>query len=155
MFTSRRALIAFFSFVVLVLFSAPALAADPGDPLDTGNAVPNDQKAGSLLFFNIYTSSTTNPASQNTSITITNTSDSQAAFVHIYFIDGTSCSVADRFFCLTRLQTLTFYADEQDPGITGYIVAYAVDGIEGSPRRFNYLVGVEYVKFATGHADAL
>jgi len=155
MFTSRRAFIALFSLVVLFLLSMPALAADPGDPLDTGTTVPNDQKAGSLLFFNIYTSSTTNPASNNTSITITNTSESQAAFVHLYFIDGTSCSVADRFFCLTRLQTLTFYADEQDPGITGYIVAIAVDGVDGAPTRFNYLIGVEYVKFATGHADAL
>lgn len=158
MFTSRRALITFFSLVVLVLLSVPALAADPGDPVDIGAAAPvsvvNDQKAGSLLFFNIYTSSTTNPASQNTSISITNTSDSQPAFVHLFFIDGNSCSVADRFFCLTRLQTLTFYADEQDPGVTGYIVAVASD-FEGLPTRFNYLIGVEYVKFSTGHADAL
>ena len=155
MFTSRGVPMAFFSLVLLVLVSTPLLAADPGDPLIHGaNSVVNDQKAGSLLFFNIYTSSTANPAAQNTSLSITNTSDSQAAFVHVFFVDGNTCSVADRYFCLTRLQTLTFYAHEQDPGVTGYIVAYTVD-FGGLPKRFNYLIGVENVKFSTGHADFL
>ena len=155
MLTSRRLPLAFLSLVALFLFASPVLAADPGDPLDnSAGAVPNDQKPGSILFFNIYTSSTTNPGSQNTSITVTNTSDTQFAWVHLYFIDGNSCSVADRFFCLTNAQTMTFYADEQDPGVTGYIIAVAVD-FNGVPRRFNYLIGVEYVKFASGHADSL
>jgi hypothetical protein len=49
---------------------------------------------------------------------------------------------------------MTFYTSEQDPGVTGYIVALSVD-FNGEPRRFNYLIGIESVKFATGHADTL
>ena len=155
MFASRRIALPFLSVVVLILLSSLSFAADPGGLLDTAaGAVASDQKAGSLLFFNIYTSSTTNPAAHNTSLSITNTSTSQAAFVHLFFVDGSTCSVADRFICLTNLQTTTFYAADEDPGITGYIVALAVD-FDGLPTRFNYLIGVESVKFATGHADTL
>ena len=155
MFTSRRIALPFLSLAVLIVLSSASLAADPGDPLNTAaGAQASDQRAGSLLFFNIYTSSSTNPASHNTSLSITNTSDSQIAFVHLFFVDGNTCSVADRQICLTKLQTMIFYASEQDPGITGYIVAFAVD-FNGLPRRFNYLIGIESVKFNTGHADTL
>jgi len=155
MFTSRRIALPFLSLVVLIVLSSASLAADPGDLFDTAaGAQASDQRAGSILFFNIYTSSTTNPASQNTSVSITNTSTSQFAFVHLFFVDGSTCSVADRFICLTNLQTTTFYASDEDPGVTGYIVALAVDS-DGIPTRFNYLIGIESVKFSTGHADTL
>jgi hypothetical protein len=70
--------------------------------------------------------------------------------VHLFFIDGTSCSVADMFMCLTKNQTATFLASEFDPGTTGYLIAVAVDDL-GCPTVFNALMGDEYVKFSTGH----
>ncbi len=92
---------------------------------------------------------------QNTSLSITNTNSSNSAAVHLFFIDGNSCSIADRFLCLTPQQTTTLFAGDQDPGITGYLVAIAVDLVRGVPTRFNYLIGSEFVKFATGHFAGL
>ncbi|MEO6724306.1 MAG: Ig domain-containing protein, partial [Blastocatellia bacterium] len=113
----------------------------------------SDQKAGSVLIYNVYTSST-NPTQQNTRIALTNTNPALPAFVHLFFVDGTSCSVADSILCLTPNQTTSFLASDLDPGSTGYIVAIAVD-TNGCPTNFNYLVGDEYVKFASGHAANL
>lgn len=105
---------------------------------------------GSVLFFPIYTSGAGSPAAQNTRISITNADTQQSVAVHLFFVDGTSCSVADAFICLTKGQTTTFYASEFDPGTTGYIVAVATDSL-GCPKVFNALMGDEYVKFASGH----
>jgi hypothetical protein len=71
--------------------------------------------------------------------------------VHLFFVDGTTCSVADSFICLTGNQTASFLASDVDPGIGGYIVAVATR-FDGLPIRFNFLIGDEYVKFPTGHA---
>src|SRR5678815_4005600 len=120
-------------FALLVMASA-ALAADPGPRLpDTSEA--SDQKAGSLLFYNTYTSSATNANTANTRINITNSNDSSGVFVHLFFVDGSNCSVADSFICLTANQTASFLAADVDPGISGYIVAVATDG-EGIPFPF-------------------
>ncbi|MCG3162263.1 MAG: hypothetical protein JMDDDDMK_03504 [Acidobacteria bacterium] len=146
--TSRR----FSSLPVLAalfLMSVTALAADPGLPFSDDSPV-SDQKAGSVLFYNIYTSSATTPASENTRINITNTSSSRAVSVHLFFIDGSSCSPADSVLCLTPNQTASFNAADFDPGTMGYIVAIAMDG-NGCPIKHNFLIGDEYVKFATGH----
>jgi CSLREA domain-containing protein len=113
----------------------------------------SDQKAGSVLIFNVYTSST-NPIQQNTRVSITNINPTLPAFVHLFLVDGASCSVADSILCLTANQTTTFLASDLDPGTTGYIIAVAVDG-NGCPTNFNYLIGDEYVKFSTGHAANL
>ncbi|MGH9850677.1 MAG: carboxypeptidase regulatory-like domain-containing protein, partial [Blastocatellia bacterium] len=118
----------------------------PGD----GASPPSDQKPGSVLFYNIYSSSSANPNRENTRISMTNVDPSRAAFVHIFFVDGATCSVADAFICLTANQTVSFLASDLDPGTTGYIVAVAVDR-NGCPINFNYLIGDEYVKFESGH----
>ena len=115
----------------------------------------SDQRAGSVLIYNIYTSNPTVPAVQNTRINITNVNPGQDTAVHLFFIDGDSCSVADSFICLTRNQTTSFLLADFDPGTTGFMVAVAVDSITGCPSNFNYLIGDEYVKFSSGHAANL
>jgi hypothetical protein len=59
---------------------------------------------------------------------------------------ASGCSVADRFMCLTANQTSTFNAYDEDPGIQGYLIAVAVDGVNGCPMSFNFLIGDEFIK---------
>ena len=150
--TSRKLSHALFSLFALVLMSAAAFAADPGSPYPYNSEV-SDQKAGSVLFYNMYTSDLANAATHNTRINITNTSSTHAAFVHVYFVQDT-CGVADAFICLTANQTASFTTVDLDPGINGYMVAVAVDPEYGCPMSFNFLIGDLYVKapasFATG-----
>lgn len=123
-----------------------------------GSAVPantdaSGQVAGSVLIYNIYTSSV-NSARQDTRLTLTNTHPLTSVYVHLFFVDGQSCSVADRYISLTANQTTSFLASDLDPEVTGYLVAVATDAT-GCPINFNYLIGSEYVKFESGHAAAL
>lgn len=151
MHTSRKFLRALMAIGALLLLApAASFAADPGIPFPA-TAEVSDQKAGSILIYNFYTSNPANPGVQNTRFNITNTSDTSAAFVHLFFIEGTTCSVSDRYICLTANQTMTFLASEQDPGVRGYLLAIVVNGVTGCPLNFNFLVGDEYIKLETGH----
>ncbi|MDX2041273.1 MAG: hypothetical protein SF097_08490 [Acidobacteriota bacterium] len=130
------------------------------DPIAPGLALPDfaevsDQKPGSVLIFNVYTSSSSAPNAQNTRINITNVNQQRAATVHLFFVDGATCSVADANVCLTANQTTSFLASDFDPGVTGYLVAVAIDRVTGCPVNFNYLIGDAHTKFATGHAGGL
>jgi hypothetical protein len=107
------------------------------------------------LVYNLYSSGPTNSNTQNTRINLTNTNPSFPIAVHLFFVDGTSCSIADANICLTANQTTSFLASDIDPGTTGYIVAIASDPATGCPTNFNFLIGDEYVKLATGHAANL
>ncbi|HMX29003.1 MAG TPA: putative Ig domain-containing protein, partial [Blastocatellia bacterium] len=127
-------------------------AAGPGALAQTRWPL-SDGKPGSVLVYNVYTSSS-NPNQQNTRLNLTNTNPALPANVHLFFVDGASCSVADSFICLTPNQTTSFLASDFDPGTSGYVVAVAVDN-SGCPLNFNYLVGDEFVKFASGHAANL
>ena len=118
-------------------------------------AEASDQKAGSILIFPIYTSNATNPSVENTKINITNVAETETACIHLFAIDGDSCSVLDVYTCLTPNQTVSFQAADFDPGASGYIMAVAVDCQTGLPKAFNCLIGDEYVKFASGHAANL
>jgi hypothetical protein len=124
-------------------------ALGPGLPAGPDNAV-SDQKPGSILAYPIYTSDAANGASQNARVAITNTNPTRTAFVHLFFVDGSSCSVADSYICLTANQTASILASDVDPGTTGYVIAVATNAA-GCPISFNYLIGDEYVKFASGH----
>ncbi len=126
----------------------------PGTPPPAAAPV-SDQKPGSVLFYNIYTSNPSDLEHQNTRINITNTDPSRSAVVHLFFVDGTSCTPADSFICLTPNQTQSFTAGDVDPGTTGYIVAVASDPVTGCPINFNFLIGDEFVKFSSGHAANL
>jgi hypothetical protein len=128
-------------------------AVGPGVPAGPNNAV-SDQKPGSVLFYNLVSSSATNAATQNARIRLTNINTTRTAFVHLFFVDGSNCSVADSFICLTPNQTATVLHSDIDPGTTGYLVAVATDR-NGCPINFNYLIGDEFVKLSSGHAANL
>jgi hypothetical protein len=152
--TSRLLLGGFLAVSTLLLASSAAFAADPGAPYPITSEV-SDQKAGSLLFYNTYTSSASAPAQENTRINITNTSSTSPAFVHIFFVEGITCSIADTFICFTQNQTASFTTSDADPGTRGYIVVLAVNFRTGLPEQFNDLIGDEYVKYASGHSANL
>lgn len=144
----------FIVFAVLSLIVNPrAQAADPGLPFSS-SAAASDQKPGSMLVYNVYTSSAANFNSHNSRVALTNSSDSITAYIHLFFVEGATCSVADSFVCLTPNQTTTFLASDIDPGITGYLIMLAVDQ-QGCPVRHNFLLGDVYVKFPTGHVGNL
>ncbi|HZS08835.1 MAG TPA: hypothetical protein VFD58_28625, partial [Blastocatellia bacterium] len=111
-------------------------------------AIVSDDKEGSVLFYNFYSSNIANPAAENTRIDLTNTAQG-TVFVHLFFVDGSSCAIADSFVCLSGNQTTTLLASDMDPGVRGYVVAVAVDP-NGCPIRWNFLIGDEYVKLASG-----
>lgn len=153
-----RLLFAIFAFpllplVLTLILATSAQAADPGVPFPA-SAASSDQKAGSMLVYNVYTSSITNFNAHNSRLSLTNSSESLTAFVHMFFVDGTTCSVADSYLCLSPNQTASFLASDIDPGITGYLIALAVNQ-SGCPVKHNFLMGDAYVKFPTGHAGNL
>ncbi len=120
----------------------------PGSPYPGAGAM-SDTKAGSILFFNYYTSNAANPNLENTRINITNSHPRMNTIVHLFFVDGATCSVADNYLCLTPNQTASFTAADIDPGVAGYLVAIAVDEF-GCPINANCLIGDAYVKTAAG-----
>ncbi|HZS10261.1 MAG TPA: hypothetical protein VFD58_35865 [Blastocatellia bacterium] len=125
-------------FCALALLGLPALAQD----------FPNDIRPGSVLFFNRYTSSASNPSAEDTQINITNTDPSRTIDVHLFLVDGSSCSVADSIITLTGSQTTCFLTSDLDPGTKGYIVAVATAG--GFPTQFNFLLGTAYIRESDG-----
>jgi hypothetical protein len=149
--SSHRILQAFFAGCLFFTLSLTALGADPGVVFPPESDL-SDQKAGSVLFYVVYTSSTTSPNTTNTQINVTNTNVGSAAFVHLFFV-AQNCSVADRFMCLTAQQTASFTTYDEDPGTTGYLVAVAVDGILGCPLSFNYLIGDLFFKSGDHEAN--
>lgn len=126
----------------------------PGEPFPAQSEV-SDQKEGSILFYPIYTSNAASPNIQNTRLSITNTSPTETACVHLFAVDGATCAVLDAFVCLTPSQTTVFLASDFDPGNTGYLMAVAVDCQSGIPISFNELIGDAHVKFASGHRASL
>jgi uncharacterized repeat protein (TIGR01451 family) len=59
----------------------------------------SDQAPGSVLFYPIYTSNPAQAPLGNTRVSITNTSTTSPANVHLFFVDGSNCSVSDRNIC--------------------------------------------------------
>ncbi len=138
------------SVLASLVFTLAVQAADPGLPLPDQAAL-SDQKPGSVLIYNLITSSAAAPNDENTRITLTNMHSTAYVAVHLYAVDGVSCSVADSSICLTPNQTVALMASFLDPGVTGYLVVVAVDRATGCPINFNYLTGNAYVRLASGH----
>jgi len=122
--------------------------SEPGNlPIAAG--LPSQQKPGSVLIFSVYTSSASKSPSDS-QISLTNTNPSNPAYVHLFFVDGSSCTVADQIVTLTQNQTVSFLASDFDPGVTGYLIAVAVDA-NGCPVIGNYLIGGSVVRFESRH----
>jgi hypothetical protein len=109
----------------------------------------NQQKPGSILIYNLYTSAA-NAVQSDTRITLTNTNPVNSAYVHLFFVDGTTCAVADQFVKLTQNQTVSLQLSDIDPGVTGYIIGVVTDPY-GCPIIGNDLIGEAFVKFESGH----
>ena len=119
------------------------------------NAALNDQKPGSVLFYNYVTSSASNPGGQNTDLAITNTNTSTPVTVSLFLVNASTGAVANqRFVCLTPNQTASLLASDWVAGVTGYALAVAVNS-SGCPLSFNYLVGDESVKLTSKHTASL
>jgi von Willebrand factor type A domain len=119
-----------------------------------GVGIPSEVKAGSVLFFNLYTSDPAKPHLENTQINITNTDDARPAIVHIFWVDSVTSLPTDTFLCLPPGRHANLQASDIDPGITGYVVVVAVD-ISGTPIKLNTLIGSAYIKMKTGHRAML
>jgi len=115
----------------------------------------SDLKPGSVLFFNRYTSSPLSSTLGDTQINITNFHQSRAVNLHFFFVDGSSCSVADSGTSLAANQTATFMMSESDPGTYGYIIVVASNDTGGLPFQFNYLAGTAYVRESDGRQGTL
>ncbi len=127
------------------------LTVPPSGPgtLPLAAGLPTQQKPGSVLIYNLYTSGI-DPARNDTRITLTNTNPVNSALAHLFFVDGSNCSVADLFVTLTQNQTVSLLASDIDPGVTGYLVVVATDE-SGCPTVQNDLLGEALVKFESGH----
>lgn len=164
--TSRRRLLFNISYATLLLVTllCAGLAVSAQAQGNPGQSIPglpgqnnglgvSENKLGSVLFFNYYTSDAAS-SSVNTRINITNANPVKDIVVHVFFVDSVTCNIADAFICLTHNQTTTFLASDLDPSVTGYIIVVAVDSV-GRPAGFNYLAGDEFVVTSTLHRFSL
>ncbi len=137
-----------FSLALIALATFTVAAFAQGPIINT-----SDMRPGSVLFFNRYTSSMGTAGAGDTQINITNVSPTLDASLHLFLVDGSTCTIADFGGSLTPNQTMSFKMSEYDPGVTGYLVVVATDG--SVPTQFNYLIGTAYIREADGRQAAL
>lgn len=103
-------------------------------------SIIGDQKPGSVLFFNRYTSSASNPTRDNSTLNITNTSPTTTTFVRLFLVSGTTCQPTEIQLCLAAQETVSLLMSDLDPGVRGYAMAVATNS-QGLPIQFNWLTG--------------
>jgi hypothetical protein len=104
-----------------------------------------EQRLGSVLFFNRFTSNASNPNVQDTKLSLTNTNPTASVYVRLFLVDKDACQASRVDICLAAQQTRSFLVSEIEPNITGYVVAIATDAA-GQPIKFNWLMGQAIVK---------
>ncbi|MFN0121761.1 MAG: Ig-like domain repeat protein, partial [Blastocatellia bacterium] len=117
----------------------PAAASEAGD-----------QRAGSVLLYQLYTSAALNQIAHNTQLSLTNTDETRVALVQVFLVDGASGVADPHVVSLTPGQTSVLNTGALDPGATGFAIAVATDPGTGSPVSFNALVGEANIKTADG-----
>lgn len=139
--------------LLVTLLYTQALAQDPaGDPIGRGNEV-YDQRAGSMLIYNYYTSIW--PVGEaDTRILMTNTHPTQEVQVKLYFVDGATGGAIPHLITLAPTQTQAFSASDYDPNVTGYVMAMAVNS-EEIPIQFDFLMGTAVIRLASEHQATL
>ena len=101
------------------------------------------QKTGSVLVFPYYTSAL--GGGSDTRLTISHTGGGTALnYVHLFMIDGATCQASDFYLCLTPNASFSFRTSDYDPGVTGYVLAVAVNA-QGIPIRNNAFLGNAFV----------
>jgi hypothetical protein len=143
--TSHKLTQFFVACLALVAMASAALA-------QVTDRIPSDQKSGSVLVFPYYNSNAAGTI--DTRLTITNTSLTTNAYIHLFFLQGSTCAPSDMFMCLTPMGQLTMKASDFDPSVQGYLLAVAVDGYtaalggrnDGGLVRFNNLIGNAFVR---------
>lgn len=133
-------------------------AAAQSDNPQVGPGVPNvgsnaprsaasSSKAGSILFFHKYTSSTAAASNVNTLFTLTNTHPTAGVAIRLSWVHG--CTLDTTFITLAGNQTRTLLASNENPNQTGYLMAMAVSAT-GLPIQFNWLIGSASYRDARG-----
>lgn len=108
-------------------------------------SIMGDQKPGSILFFNRYSSSASNPLVEDTRLSIANTNPIESVYIRMFLVDSATCQVTNMSFCLAPQQSFSLQMSDLDPGVKGYVMAVAVNA-NGEPAQFNWLVGNAIVK---------
>lgn len=111
-----------------------------------------DQKPGSVLFFNRYTSSASNSTREDTIFNVTNTNPATSAYLRLFLVNGASCQTTELQLCLLAQQTVRFQMSDIDPGVKGYVIAVATN-VLGEPIQFNWLTGNAILKQPGGNIN--
>ena len=136
------------SLIVLATTEVPG----PGTPLPIFSPI-GAQRSGSLLVFNLYTSSSLRRGIDSR-ISLTNSHPTRFVSLRLFLIDGATGLSTALQTALTANQTTNFLASDLDPDVTGYLLVVATDA-EGRPVSFNHLIGHAFVRTESGHLAGL
>lgn len=131
------------------VMGTPGLAVATGVPVSfvdlklsavSAATIAGDQKPGSVLFFNRYTSSASNSIREDSTLNLTNTNPASPAYVRIFLVTAATCQTTEIQLCLAAQQTVSLLMSDLDPGVKGYAIAIATN-LQGEPVQFNWLTG--------------